>query len=232
MTIASDVQKLSLDAIVELYELDCTGLGGEIHRFSREPVGGIVPEYGGKMYVPAEFKAEGFELTADGGLPRPTISFSNVNLAMQALVNQLGSLQGALVRRTKTFAKHLDGGPEPDTGQHYPIETYLVSRCVAHQKQYIEWELTSPLDQQIQLPRRQVLRDICPWTYRYYSSGGFDYTQATCPYTGSAYFNLAGERVEHPALDVCGKRLSDCRLRYGNSLKPFGGFPGAARIRR
>ena len=60
----------------------------------------------------------------------------------------------------------------------------------------------------------------------------YDNPDMACPYTGSACYTKNGETTT-AANDDCGRRLSDCVLRFGqeNPL-PYGGFPGLARIRR
>ena len=52
-----------------------------------------------------------------------------------------------------------------------------------------------------------------------------------CPYTGEACYDKNGETTDESG-DVCGHRLSDCVLRFGegNPLY-YGGFPGVARTR-
>ena len=60
--------------------------------------------------------------------------------------------------------------------------------------------------------------------------GQFDYSCAECPYTGNNYFLKDGSTTTSPADDACGKRLSDCKKRFGETAElPFGGFPGISR---
>ena len=83
------------------------------------------------------------------------------------------------------------------------------------------------------LPGRQVLKDACTHIYRFPDGmGDFDYTNATCPYVGTDYFEATGASTNDPALDKCGKKLSDCRLRFGqHGVLPTRAFPGVARVR-
>jgi lambda family phage minor tail protein L len=63
-----------------------------------------------------------------------------------------------------------------------------------------------------------VIANICQWQYR----------SAECSYTGSSYWNAADQVVGTLAADRCGKRLSSCKLRFGDTAElPFGSFPGA-----
>ena len=71
----------------------------------------------------------------------------------------------------------------------------------------------------VKLPRRQVIQNTCMWKYK----------GAECNYQGTSYFNIMDIGSDLSG-DICGKRLSSCKLRFGatNTL-PFGGFPGATR---
>ena len=83
------------------------------------------------------------------------------------------------------------------------------------------------------LPKGQVLRDTCTHIYRVYTDGEFVYTNATCPYTGANYFKRDGSSTETASEDVCGKKYSDCKLRYPlkSDVLPTRAFPNVARIR-
>jgi phage-related protein len=84
------------------------------------------------------------------------------------------------------------------------------------------------------IPKRQVLRDACLAEYRYYdtATAAFDYTRATCPYVGTSYFEADGTPTINPAEDQCGRKLSDCKLRFTDLILPTWAFPGVSRIRR
>ena len=87
----------------------------------------------------------------------------------------------------------------------------------------VEFELAASFDLEgVALPRRQIVQNVCPWTYR----------GAECGYTGLSYFNGNDAAVTSAAQDACGKRLSSCKKRFGaNAELPFGGFPAAGLIR-
>jgi lambda family phage minor tail protein L len=109
---------------------------------------------------------------------------------------------------------------------------FFVNQKTSHTPEYLEFELASSLDVEgVKLPRRQMIRDFCPWVYRYFTGGSFDYTQATCPYTGTKYFTETDIETSDPAFDQCSYTLTGCRSRFGESAElPFGGFPGAGRF--
>ena len=78
------------------------------------------------------------------------------------------------------------------------------------------------------LPKRQIHKNTCTHTYRHWdcNQNQFDYQHATCSYVGARYFNAAGQATSD-RLDVCGKRLSDCKARFKNSPLPTRAFPEA-----
>lgn len=89
------------------------------------------------------------------------------------------------------------------------------------------------------IPNRMILRDSCQWRYRVWNPtadnglGAWDYSRATCPYTGGGLFNMNGAPVGDPTQDVCSKRVSTgCKKRFGeNGVLPYGGFPAVSRVR-
>jgi len=188
----------------------------------------------GNEYLPRPVGAEGFEITANGSLPRPTFRMSNVLGEGSSLLKNLGDLSGVEVTRWVTFHRFLDDGPTPDRDAHLPKEIYVIDQKATHNRQFIEWQLASILDQQgVRLPSRQVLRSACQLVYRHWdrAAGRFEYGNVTCPYTGSAYFTEKDEATTDPLEDKCSQTLRGCLRRFGGQKRtPFGGFPGAGRI--
>lgn len=246
MTVAADKQVLLPGRRVELFELDLgifqTGL---MYRFcsSFKETGNIT--WKGNTYVPIPVEAQGFEVSGKGTLPTPTFKIANISLLPSSIINEFGDPIGAKVTRWVTFSDYLDGESQADPNQHFLPEIYFIERKVSQNKIFVEFELSASMDQEgRQLPARQILRDACTLRYRVYNSttGLFDYTEATCPWAGSdqiqggtegPFFTAAGVTTPTPSLDRCGKKLSDCKLRFqplGIDL-PFGGFPGVGRTR-
>ena len=225
------IQSLQPGDLVELFQLDATPLGGPVYYFTSTSFGTDAVLFDGNTYTPIDIQAENFEWNGQGSLPTPVVRISNATRVASAAVIEFNDLLGAIFIRIRTFRQFLDNGDSPDSDSVFPIEVYRVERKAKQNKVLIEWELSSPMDQQgRQIPARQYVRDSCPWIYRYWdaSAGEFDYTQATCPYTGTQYFNAQGETVTDPALDRCSKQLTTgCRKRFGTTGElPFGGFPG------
>lgn len=229
-SVASDVQKLAPGSIVELFTLDTTAIGGALYRF-HTGVNSVQNSvfFGGVAYAPWPIEASGFELSSAGTLPTPQMRVANITGLVGSLCKSLDDLIGAKVVRVRTFAKYLDavnfdGGvnPSADPAAKFPDEIWFVARKVSETNIFVEFELKSSMDVQgVKLPRRQVIANSCAWKYR----------GPECGYTGINYFDI-NDAPTTLALDRCSKRLGACKLRFGaNAELPYGGFPGAGRIR-
>lgn len=225
-----ELAKINPSAIIELFELrlDSTLHGSsDIYRFhagaNADISGNIV--FGGSPYVRIAIKGDGFEYTNTGTLPRPTLSISNLDGTMTTLLllvnattagNDLG---GAEVRRIRTLKKYLDGESAADPNAQWPQERWFVDRKSSESRDQVTFELASKFDLAGQkIPKRQVIANVCQWKYR----------SSECSYAGSNYFDVNGNTVSTLAADVCGKRVSSCKLRFGDTAElPFGSFPGA-----
>jgi lambda family phage minor tail protein L len=186
-------------------------------------------KFGGNFYIPVEVEATGFEWNggASASLPTPTFKISNKHKLIAAAVISLKDLRGAKFTRIRTFGKYLDSGSAPSVNKILPKDIYRINRKTSHNKYFIEFELASSLDQEgVKIPQMRCLRDACLQRYRSFNGNSFDYSSATCPYTGGNYFDQAGKPVYTAAEDKCGKHLSDCILRFGGNQLPFLGTPG------
>lgn len=231
MTLSSDSQRSAPGKIVELYDLDATAIGGAVHHFVKDTDFGEPVVWRGNAYAPLQFEADGFETNGQGTLPRPTLRVCHINTAFVATVYEFNDLVGATVTRWRTLAHYLDNGTQANGEEYYNLDIYKIDRKSGQNKVYIEWELAAPMDQEgKKIPGRQVVRDACGKIYRVWDGSAFDYRRATCPYTGSVSFDASGN-VTTAAGDKCGKKVSDCKRRFGKGPLPFGGFPGVARVR-
>lgn len=231
MTIQQDLAKLAPGAIVELYEIDSTAIGGDVtrlHAGTNELKSAVV--WQGNTYTPFPIECQGWEFTGQGQLPRPKVRVSNTGGLLAAYTRAYQDLVGAKFTRKRTLVKYLDavnfaGGVNPtaDPGAYLADDVYFVDRKAAENKVFIEFELAAAFDVAgVQLPRRYIVQNVCPWKYR----------GAECSWTGTTYFDAQDQPVATPALDKCGKRLASCKARFGefNQL-PFGGFPAAGLFR-
>lgn len=106
--------------------------------------------------------------------------------------------------------------PTADPTQILDKEVWTIDRKANENSIFMEWELTAPFDLMgVKLPRRQCIQNMCNWKYR----------GAECGYTGSNYYDI-NDNVTTLANDICGKRLSSCKKRFGaTAILPYGGFP-------
>lgn len=232
MGIEETRQSLSPGQKIELFEVDLNPIGvAEIHRFTPHQQ---ILTFDGNAYQPIEVRAEDFEWSGTGPLPQPTIMMGNINLVFSSLVREHNDLVGAKVTRIRTFRQFLDDGSSPDPEAKMPIDVYTIDAKEEQTKFMVKFRLKAAMDQQGRaLPGRQIVRDACLHRYRVWNGSTFDYTKATCPYADATYFTEQGNPVSDPALDRCGKRLSDCEKRFGVTVSlPIRSFPGVARLRR
>lgn len=233
--IKSDIQTLNVDSPkIDLFILDATSLGGTTYYFTPMTDGqGESVVFNGITYQPLPVEFKGMENRGDGRLPRPKMRVANVSLTFIGLVNSYQDALGAKVTRIRTFKKYLDGETEADTSAQFPVDVFYIEHKTIQNKYLIEWELVSPIDiGHKMLPRGQAI-PYCQHRYRVYRSGAFDYSLATCPYTGTNYFDQTGASTTIDE-DMCGKKLSDCELRYPNDddQLPMKGFPGIGQVGR
>jgi lambda family phage minor tail protein L len=225
-----DLSVLEPNAIVELFQLhlDATLHGSaDIYYFhngvNAAVTGNVV--WNGQSYVRLPLEATGFDYSSSGSLPRPKLAVSNIGSNITAillsvnLVTTGNDLGGAKVVRIRTLKKYLDGEAGADPHAKFPDEIWYVDRKSNENRAVVEFELASKFDLVgVMLPRRQIIANVCQWVYR----GG------ECGYTGSNYWNTQDQVVGTLALDACGKRISSCKLRFGETAElPFGSFPGA-----
>ena len=231
VSVRTDEQRLSLQAIVELFEIDASAIGGQILRFVTGPWNGAAVRYGGLRYTPVPIEIDG--IRHGGGLAsRPTLSVSRLDATVAAAALGTDRWRGATVSLTRTLTAYLDGEPEADPNRHWPTETWLVEKLLRETKAAVSWQLASPLDiDGRQLPGRQILRDVCNWRYREWRNGAWAYTHAQCPYAGANFFDADDNPVAAPAEDVCSRRVSGCKARFPGQPIPFGGFAGVGRVR-
>lgn len=224
-----ELAQLAPSAIVELFELtlDSTLHGStdtyRWHNGANANVNGNLV-WNGNSYIRLPVQAEGFDYTNTGTLPRPTLTISNLDGTMTTLLflvngttpgNDLG---GAQVKRIRTLKKYLDGETAADPHAKFPDEIWFIDRKASETRDAVSFELASKFDLAgVKLPKRQLIANICQWQYR----------SSECGYTGTNYFDVNDVSVTSASNDKCGKRLSSCKKRFGDTAElPFGSFPG------
>lgn len=230
MTIQSNLtteqMKLQPSSLIELFILDTTPIGlPSVSYFhcgtddNREPI-----VFQGQQYEPFPVQITGFEYDGQGALPTPSMSVSNIGGWLSQTLIQYQDMVGSKVTRKRTFRRFLDSEKTADPTQEYPLDIYYIGRKTAETCELVTFDLVSSLDLTgVTLPSRQIIQNSCPWVYK----------SAECSWVPRAgyYFDVNDNAVQLPGADVCGKRLTSCKLRFAangaNPVMPYGGFPGA-----
>lgn len=228
----SELQSVAPSAIIELFVLELNTLQHGVSDTYRFHAGANLNSNGavvwaGDEYMRFPIEADGFEYSGNGQLPRPKVRVSNIMGTITALLLSLpDGLEGAKFTRIRTLARYLDavnfpGGVSPytpDPTASLADEIYYLDRKVGENRDVVEYELAAAFDLAgIRAPKRQCVGNICQWVYR----------SAECSYTGSNYYDENDNAVPTLAADVCGKKLSSCKLRFGATAElPYGSYPG------
>ncbi|OVZ99012.1 phage minor tail protein L [Yersinia frederiksenii] len=222
------VAQIEVEAIIDLYEVDFTFLGGDILRFHagmnglREPV-----VWQGYTYQPYPVSVTGFEMKANGTSSRPKMVFANLTGLITGINHSFNDALGAIVTRREVMESSLDevnfvdGNPQADPTNE-TVSRWIIEQMNEHQKEFVSYTLALPSETDGALiPARVILADVCPWRYR----------SANCSYNGGPVADEKDHPITDPNKDRCGKRLSSCRLRFPPpNWLPFGGFPGANKV--
>lgn len=232
MSIEDDIAALEADALIELFELDATAIGGPrlyFHAGTNELAGQVV--WQGQNYEAWPVDADGFEWNSNGKLPRPKLRIANVGGLITAYILDYDDMLAARVIRKRTLAKYLDAANFPngndgaDPEQYLPSEIYYIFQKSGESKDVVEFTLASAMDVQgTLLPRRQIVQNLCPWVYK----------SAECGWVpNGVYYDTEGNATTADK-DQCSKRAdTGCKVRFGEYKPlPFGGFPAAGLIQR
>lgn len=236
--LTAESQKLSPSSPIELFTLDASMIGGGVYLFCGEKEeDGSAVKFGGEEYPCLPLQTEGFAWSTDTAMPRPKLAISALNQTFYSLVVSTRGLQGAYIRRDRTLVRFLDGHEDGGQGIKFPSDLYRVARILSMDKAAISFELCCMLDiPRCKLPARRALRNLCGWRYRRWDATRerwvYDGGTTLCPYAGTAMYTEKGIAANNEAEDKCGRKLSDCVLRFGTKKNlPFGAFPGLARAR-
>lgn len=217
----SEVQSLSIDAEIELFELSNYNPDspGDVFRFTNHI--GVI--FGGVSYNPIPCELEGISYTSEGSLPRPKIRISDAGGYISALINGYGGIEGSTITIRRTLRKFLDGESTANSFAEKPRDVFIVSQKTQEVPgRIVEFELSAAIDFiDEQLPGRYALQR-CSAVYRNVDTG--------CTYAGSRYFDINNKATLDPKKDVCSKSIDGCEKRFGKKVGlPFMGFPGLQR---
>lgn len=222
----TDVQQSWHSGIVEMFDLDLTPITeDEEDKFyftnQVKPDGSKII-WKGITYEPLPILSAGYEKSTTGQIAQPSLTVANIMGTFTQVIDSFDDLVGAKVTRRRTLAKYLDGEPEADSTQEFPLDIFYIERKTAENALTITWQLASVLDLEgLRLPRRVITQNFCQWKYR----------SSECGYTGGAVAKADDTPTTIDGEDICGKRVQSCRMRFPSGSLPFGGFPGAIRGR-
>lgn len=158
----------SQPALIQLFTIDTTPVGGGIYRYTpfTEDSSGTPANvvFDGNTFTAFPIKLDGVEHKVGDGAPsQPTLTVANVNRILQSAVIAYNDLLNCRVTRTRVFATNLDNGTDPNPSATLPTETWIITQKLSHNKNVITFKLSSELDiRSVMLPRRQVLKTDFP----------------------------------------------------------------------
>jgi lambda family phage minor tail protein L len=184
MTLEADVQQGWHDAIVEMFDVDLSPITsdpGDIFYFTNQlKEDGTKIQWKGNVYEPLPILAAGYDKNTNGQIAQPTLTVANVLGTFTQVVASFDDLVGAKVTRRRTLQKYLDGSPQADPLQEFPIDIFYIERKTQETALAITWQLSSILDLEgVRLPRRVITQNLCLWKYR----------GSECGYTGAPVFD-------------------------------------------
>lgn len=235
MSLNSDFQKLSVDGVVTLFELDASRLGAGILRFhghNHELNDGIIA-FRGREYNPQALNVTGLEMRSDGKASTPTLTLANniagVQGAVSAYCLQFSDFAGAKLTVITTLAKYLDAvnfdGGNPTASDECKEQIWFVEQKTSENARQVTFELSNPIDLEgLRIPVREIT-NYCHWAVV------GKYRGEECGYTGTAMFDEHDNPTDNPIMDKCGGRMKSCVCRFGkNKPLPFGGCPASSLI--
>lgn len=212
MTLEADVQRGWHDAIVEMFDVDLSPITsdpGDIYYFTNQlKQDGTKVQWKGNIYEPLPILSAGYDRNTNGQIAQPTLTVANVLGTFTAVIRSFDDLVGAKITRRRTLQKYLDGSPQADPLQEFPIDIFYIERKTQETSLTITWQLSSILDLEgVKLPRRVITQNLCLWRYR----------SSECGYTGAPIYDsrdqlitTAGQTAEGIAV-INAERLTEQR---------------------
>lgn len=171
----NDLQKQSVDAEIELWELELedgsfaffySGLDENLASVQFRNRSGGSPI---NSYTALPIQGSGFSFKSDGVLVRPTLEVANIlstfSDALAGLKNE--DLLGKRIYRRRTLEKYLYPTDASDPAIEYPTQMYYIDRIASETRISVTFELSAAYDiAGIFLPRRTVLGNGCSWKYQ------------------------------------------------------------------
>jgi lambda family phage minor tail protein L len=226
MSLTIDSRKLDPTALMDFYciNLNPIGAAGQVFYIypgtdaDNQPI-----TYQAMTFIPWPMTVTGIDKRGTGSSARPTAEVGNVNRVITELCRAYQDMVGATVWRRRTLVKYvLD-----DIGEYHD-DYYVIEQRIGEAKDIVKFELSSPMDfMDKQLPGLVTIANGCPHRYRSTAGGSGCSWPGTDP---AKWFDAHGVSVDSSGLDICGKHMSDCKLRFGaNNPLDYGANPGLGR---
>jgi lambda family phage minor tail protein L len=210
MPLTADLQKLSTSPIVELFMLANFNPANSSDVFRFTPWRTVL--WLGKNWTHLDAKTSGFESNGRT-FPKPQISIANIQNSIGSLVQLYDDLLGATLWRYRTLESYLQIG----SAELLQVEQWTIQQKTTHNNLTIGWELSILDLENRYCPGRAYRSNYCASQYR----------SSECGYTGPPVADINDNPVSTMALDVCGRKLGSCKLRFGaNAELPIDYFPG------
>lgn len=237
------LQGLYPGEILTLIEVDGSKFGAQVYRFHGENIsftpeeilaatngGELKPKtikFQGNEYGARPFGIGGIEFNGNGKAGKPTLTLSNADSQVSALIRSYNGMMQARVNIWITQRDLLDENGNVNPGDFRKL-TYYIERPNFVDPRVARFEMTSPYDMDgIMIPPR-ITQSTCFWAQRgWYRSG------RGCDYNGSRMFDKDNNPVIDPSQDVCAGTVTACKLRVGaDGELPFGGCAVASLMRK
>ncbi|EGE0303090.1 phage minor tail protein L [Escherichia albertii] len=160
----NECTKAEQSALVVLWEVDLTEVGGERYFFCNEQnEKGEPVTWQGRQYQAYPIQGTGFELNGKGSAARPTLTVSNLHGLITGMVEDLQSLVGGTVVRRKVYARFLDavnfvnGNIDADPEQE-AISRWRIEQCSELSAVSASFVLSTPTETD-----GAVFRDVSCW---------------------------------------------------------------------
>ncbi|MCX9808019.1 phage minor tail protein L [Escherichia coli] len=215
----NECTKTEQSALVVLWEIDLTEVGGDRYFFCNEQnEKGEPVTWQGRQYQAYPIQGSGFEMNGKGASARPTLKVSNLYGMVTGMAEDMQSLVGGTVVRRKVYARFLDavnfvnGNSYADPEQEV-ISRWRIEQCSELSAVSASFVLSTPTETDGAIfPGRIMLANTCTWTYR----------GDECGYSGPAVADEYDQPTSDITKDKCSKCLSGCKFR--NNVGNFGGF--------
>jgi lambda family phage minor tail protein L len=229
--VSDHLQLRDLGPEIHLYDLDLTMFGEGTFHWTPADTGdpGASVQFDGTTYLSFPVHVSAYQASTTGAPSRPTLIVPNEDGLFTPLVRDNWDLRGAILRHRVTYAKFLDDGDDPDPEAVFMDNEWAIVRKTSARKSRLAFELATPIAMAgSTIPSELALQDGCQAVYRKWDpvANAFDYTGATCGYTGTQYVKADGTTTNDPALDSCPKLWRHCRHQ-----QTFTACPSMARFR-